>query len=103
MNVFTNAQKFTRHAPIKTINIHLGASFTRPETASDGTKYVPFRNEGVLKNDEQRAAKNVRENNQETVFLTFAIEDSGIGMSSSELRNLFRKFGQVSVRRGHHL
>jgi hypothetical protein len=96
MNVFTNAQKFTRNAPTRMIKLHLGASFTRPESAMDGTKFLPFRNEGVLKNDEQRAAKNVRENNQETIFLTFSVSDTGRGMSRSELKQLFEKFSQAS-------
>jgi hypothetical protein len=98
MNLFTNAQKFTRNAAVKTIELHLGASFTRPECAVDGTKFLPFRNEGILKNAEQRAAKDVGENTQETIFLTFSIRDSGKGMSRSGLKQLFEKFSQASPR-----
>ena len=96
MNIFTNAQKFTRSSPQRKITFHLGGSFTRPEKGPNGSHYLPFRNEGVLKNDEQRAEKNVRENTQATVFLCFSIIDTGRGMSSANLKQLFKKFSQAS-------
>ena len=96
MNIFTNAQKFTRDSAVRKITIHLGGSFTRPEMGPHGSKYLPFRNEGVLKNDEQRAAKNVRENTQQTIFLHFSIQDTGRGISSTEFKQLFKKFSQAS-------
>lgn len=96
MNIFSNSQKFTRQSPEKKITFHIGASFTRPEKTSDGRRYLAFRNEGLLKNDEQRAAKNVRDNTQETIFLSFSVQDTGRGMSPAELRQLFKKFSQAS-------
>jgi hypothetical protein len=96
MNIFTNAQKFTRDANHRQIDFCLGASITRPETGPDGAKYIPFRNEGVLKSDEQRADGNVRENTEKTIFLTFSIADTGNGLSDKELKQLFKKFGQAS-------
>jgi signal transduction histidine kinase len=96
MNIFTNAQKFTRNANHRQIDFSLGASIIRPETGPDGAKYIPFRNEGVLKSDEQRADRNVRENTEKTIFLTFSIADTGKGLSDKELKQLFKKFNQAS-------
>lgn len=97
INLFTNAIKFTRDVPKRHISLRLGASFTRPELGPDGAEYVPFRNDGLVKNDATRAESAFRDDNQQTIFLEFVVKDSGHGLDADELKRLFKKLSGLHV------
>lgn len=92
INLMTNAIKFTQPQAKRSIAVRLAASLERPKTSTAGVKYVPRKAEAVdLTSDEEWG-------NGETLYLQFAVTDTGRGLAQSELNLLFQRFSQASPR-----
>ena len=84
INLTTNAIKFTTAQERRSIIVRLGASLQRPSEQPDKTvNYVPSRSKG--KDD----MSSPEWGTGEEVFLTFAIRDTGRGLTESEKKLLF--------------
>jgi CheY-like chemotaxis protein len=87
--MFTNAIKFTKDAPKRQITISAAAFNTQPVSGPHYAPYIPPRNSS---NHVDSPIKGQLDN----VFLQFAVEDTGRGLSEEELHLLFQRFGQAS-------
>jgi PAS domain S-box-containing protein len=86
INLTTNAIKFTTTQKNRSIIVRLGASVTRPsDERNKSVDYVPSRpgNEG------KDTASAPEWGSGEIVYITFAIQDTGRGLSESEKKLLF--------------
>jgi signal transduction histidine kinase/ActR/RegA family two-component response regulator len=93
INLFTNAMKFTKSELKREIQVEYGAVLTDPE--SSFSKEIKW-------------ARNQKEINDLTLdpqwglgqqlYLTFAITDTGIGMTGEEIKRLFGRFEQASAK-----
>ena len=93
INLMTNAIKFTQLQPRKFIEVRLAASLERPSMSTSGVKYVPRRNTELVD-----LTTNEDWGNDETLYLQFAVTDTGRGLAPSEMDVLFRRFSQASPR-----
>jgi signal transduction histidine kinase len=93
INLFTNAMKFTSTETKREINVEFGAVLKDPE--SSFSKEIKW-------------ARNQKELTDLTLdpdwglgqqlYLTFAITDTGIGMTDAEIKRLFGRFEQASAK-----
>lgn len=84
INLTTNAIKFTTTQERRSIIVRLGASLQRPSEQSDKTvDYVPSRSKG------KDTTSSPEWGTGEEVFITFAIQDTGRGLTESEKKLLF--------------
>lgn len=95
INIFTNAIKFTRRSPRRKITLTLSSLYARPAYGPRGGSYVPIRPQSEkLQTHEQK--EQLDTSSRDTIFLQFAIEDTGRGLSPDEVGALFRRFSQAS-------
>jgi PAS domain S-box-containing protein len=93
INLTTNAIKFTTTEETRTIKVILSASRERPSAhSSPRVSYFPMR----AKRLDQTLGPDWGEG--EEIFLEFAVEDTGRGLSPEELKVLFQRFQQASPR-----
>ena len=92
INLITNAIKFTSTRDKRIITVILGATLERPR--SDGYKFAYFPNQQKY-ND---ITKTPDWGNGEKVFIHFAVEDTGRGLTEEEMKLLFIRFSQASPR-----
>ena len=90
INLLTNAIKFTQQQSQRMIRIHLGASKTRPAVGHNDTPYIPQRG-----NCPDRTVAPEWGCGGD-LFLKFAVEDTGRGLSEDEMKTLFLRFSQAS-------
>lgn len=91
INLTTNAIKFTSSRAKRTITIDLSASLEPPsESASSLVSYIPTR----LKRDDVTVGKDW--GNGDNVYLNFAVQDTGKGLTEAERKLLFLRFSQAS-------
>lgn len=95
INIFTNAIKFTKGSPRRKITLTLSTSYSRPEHGSYGGSYVPFRHQPE-RDQSHEEEETPDTSTRDTLFLQFAIEDTGRGLSPEEIEVLFRRFCQAS-------
>ena len=94
INLVTNAIKFTNSQEKRIITLHLAASKDRP-TSEDRyrLKYIPTR---------MPTTKDVTVSpdwgSGETLYIHFAVQDSGRGLSRTETERLFQRFSQANPR-----
>lgn len=89
VNLYTNAIKFTKEEAARKITVRYGVSQHNPRQA--------------FSNDIHWAASSAKEPkveqhewDKEELYLTFSISDTGIGMTSQEMRHLFDRFQQAT-------
>lgn len=91
INLTTNAIKFTTSQAKRTIVITLSASTETPsQLSSGGVSYIPSRS----KRAEVTEGKDW--GTGDNVFLSFAVQDTGKGLTESEKKLLFLRFSQAS-------
>jgi CheY-like chemotaxis protein len=93
INLTTNAIKFTTSEETRTIKVVLSASRERPSShVAPRVSYFPMR----AKRMDQTLGSDWGEG--EEIYLEFAVEDTGRGLSPEELKVLFQRFQQASPR-----
>jgi hypothetical protein len=93
INLTTNAIKFTTTESARTIKVILSASQTRPSAVESPTvSFFPSRSKRV----DQTLGPDW--GHGEEIFLEFAVEDTGRGLSDEEKKLLFQRFSQASPR-----
>ncbi len=94
INLTTNAIKFTTRQSTRIITVTLGASAQRPskEPGANHVSYFPTRSKrnDLTTGDDWGGG--------EKVFIHFAVQDTGRGLSEDETKLLFLRFSQASPR-----
>ena len=92
INLTTNAIKFTTTQEKRNINVTMGASLERPAKEGSIVSYFPPRSK----------RKDLTQSSDwgtgEKIFLHFAVQDTGRGLSDDEKKLLFLRFSQASPR-----
>ena len=89
INLVTNAIKFTRSEAKRLIRVSLGGSATKPPS-SERVPLEWFPSSGVnLKRD---LTKDEEWGDGQPIFIYFAVEDTGSGVSRDEKTRLFHRF-----------
>jgi signal transduction histidine kinase/CheY-like chemotaxis protein/PAS domain-containing protein len=92
INLMTNAIKFTAPSHKRVITVIVAASLSPPDdTDIPGFQYVPTHssNTPALTSDD---------NNGETIYIRFRVQDTGCGLTPEEKQRLFQRFKQASPR-----
>ncbi|KZF21968.1 hypothetical protein L228DRAFT_238996 [Xylona heveae TC161] len=93
INLTTNAIKFTTNQSKRVITVVLGASKERPSNkVRDDVSYFPSRAKRV------QVCEGPDWGDGEKVFIHFAVNDTGRGLSENEKKLLFLRFSQASPR-----
>lgn len=91
INLMTNAIKFTRTEAKREIKVTMGASLTKPsENKAFSVQYVRKSNAAP----DQTSSSEWGDG--EVIFLCVTVEDTGRGLSPTEIKNLFHLFAQAS-------
>jgi signal transduction histidine kinase len=90
INLMTNAIKFTRTEEKREICVRMAASFIPPIENTEGINYVEW---GTNSTDQTTKPE---WGNGEVVYLSITVTDTGQGLSSNEMKNLFHLFAQAS-------
>ncbi|KAK6533301.1 hypothetical protein TWF694_002254 [Orbilia ellipsospora] len=94
INLLTNALKFLRTEPSKSIIVTMGAHTKRPSSKDANNSLVYF--QSTRKATDLTTGPNW--GNGEPVFLTFSVLDTGKGLTEAEKKNLFQKFSQATAK-----
>lgn len=89
VNLITNAIKFTKSRKRRQINVSLGGSVGKP-SAGEGAEFEWFPSRGIASKKDLTLDPEWGE--EELVFVYFAVEDTGQGLSSEEKGRLFHRF-----------
>ena len=92
INLTTNAIKFTTTQEKRIINVTMGASLERPAKEGSIVSYFPPRSK------RKDLTKSSDWGTGEKVYLHFAVQDTGRGLTEDEKKLLFIRFSQASPR-----
>ncbi|KAF2804613.1 putative histidine kinase HHK15p [Mytilinidion resinicola] len=93
INLMTNAIKFVKSKTKREIEIRYGATLSNPrETFQKG---IHWPEKGKNSDD---VTTNLEWGTGESVYITFLISDTGIGMDLNEVHKIFERFRQANVR-----
>ena len=92
INLTTNAIKFTTTQEKRVINVTMGASLKRPAKEDSIVSYFPPRSKRKDLTDSSDWGTG------DKIYLHFAVEDTGRGLSEDEKKLLFLRFSQASPR-----
>jgi signal transduction histidine kinase len=91
INLMTNAIKFTRTEETRHIKITMGASLDKPSESN--IHHVEFVRKNQTSPDQTTKAE---WGDGQIIYLAITVEDTGCGLSPSEIKNLFHLFTQGS-------
>lgn len=93
INLITNAIKFVKPSANPSISVRFGASKSTPR------RFFPSGTFWAAKNKElDDATANPEWGNGEPIYLTFTVQDSGIGLKESEIHKIFERFHQANMK-----
>ncbi|KAH9220231.1 hypothetical protein DL95DRAFT_44108 [Leptodontidium sp. 2 PMI_412] len=92
INLMTNAIKFTKSSPKRTIVVTVGAYLEPPEEQDANFQYFPTKK---AKSDVTTASD---WGDGDVLYLRFEVRDSGCGLTAEEKNKLFNRFTQASPR-----
>lgn len=92
INLTTNAIKFTTTQEKRIIDVTLAASLERPSKGASIVSYFPPRSK------KKDLTKSPDWGTGEKVYLHFAVQDTGRGLTDDEMKLLFIRFSQASPR-----
>jgi signal transduction histidine kinase len=92
INILTNAIKFTKTEDTRKITIRYGATLSSPRAAfSPRTSWAP----GVQE-EAHDLTLNPEWGEDEQMFITVTVTDTGVGMTKDQIKKLFSRFQQAS-------
>ncbi|KAF2736302.1 hypothetical protein EJ04DRAFT_562548 [Polyplosphaeria fusca] len=93
INLLTNAIKFVKPSSTPTISVRFGATTAEPRAFfPDDTYWAP------KGDDSTDVTHHVEWGDGEDVYLTFTVEDSGIGIRDKEIPKIFERFRQANAK-----
>lgn len=93
INLINNALKFVKDRSSREVKIRYGACTSSPREAFAKDVHWPTRSEG-----EEDITKNEDWGTGERIYLTFSVNDSGIGIGGEEISKIFGRFRQANVK-----
>jgi signal transduction histidine kinase len=93
INLINNALKFVKDSPSRQIKIRYGASESSPRETFSKDVHWPVRSEQT-----EDFSKDDGWGTGKPVFLTFSVNDSGIGIGKEEISEIFGRFRQANVK-----
>lgn len=96
INLLTNALKFTKSQPTRTVTICIKGSRTRPDEEPSNTDFIPRLMEEV--GEYPQTGLGALEGHAEKVYLAFDVQDTGQGLSPETRASVFNRFVQASPR-----
>ena len=94
INLVTNAIKFTTTQEKRTIQMHMAASEEKPSQEDKwGLTYIPSRSSKV-----KDVTAGAEWGMGKTLYMHFAVQDTGRGLDDLEKKQLFQRFSQASPR-----
>lgn len=94
INLLTNAIKFVKASKKPKISIHFGASLSEPRLFFPGNMCWATRNG----NPEIEVIHSPEWGSGQELYLTFSVQDSGIGLQSKDIHKIFERFLQATVK-----
>lgn len=91
INLLTNALKFTKSGPTRSVTITISASKARPTDSSCSVQFIP-----PLQGDDFQQPLFLR--HQDPIYLIVEVKDTGQGLTEDEMKSLFQRFKQASAR-----
>lgn len=90
INLLTNAIKFTQFQEERMITVSIGASIESPAKQENSIEYfTPRASQSKIELGEDWGIG-------EDLFVHFSVNDTGCGLTSAEMQNLFLRFSQAS-------
>ena len=93
INLLTNAIKFVKSSQAPLISIRYGASLSDPRAFFPESMFWANDN-----NQDSDVTNSPEWGHGEEVFLTFTVQDSGIGLQDKEIHKIFERFRQANVK-----
>ncbi|KAI4763366.1 hypothetical protein E4T52_08018 [Aureobasidium sp. EXF-3400] len=90
INLLGNAIKFTQLQDQRKVTVTISASIESPAMKSDGDQYF------FPRASKQEPIFGADWGTGEDLFLHFSVNDTGVGLTSDEMKNLFLRFSQAS-------
>ncbi|KAF3765023.1 hypothetical protein M406DRAFT_292291 [Cryphonectria parasitica EP155] len=91
INLLTNALKFTKSGPTRSVTITISASDMKPTDSSCSVQFIP-----PLQGSEYQQPFPAKSGNP--IYLTIEVKDTGQGLTEEEMKTLFQRFKQASAR-----